>query len=277
LADVQLANKNRDDGIKSLKKALEIQPDLLDAQRALINVAMENKNVKEALDIARTVQKQRPKEPVGYILEGNIHTVGKAWSDAIGTFQRGLKQVAAPDLAIKLHNALTASGNTTEADKHAVAWLKDYPKDVAFRVYLGDVAAANKNFSQASVHYQNASSLQPNNALILNNLAWISGQLKSPKAIEYAEKANQLAPNQPVFMDTLAMLLVEKGETGIAIELLRKAMVITPQAASIQLNLAKALVVAGKKDDARKELEALAKLGDKFQSQAEVSQLLKTL
>jgi predicted Zn-dependent protease len=49
-----------------------------------------------------------------------------------------------------------------------------------------------------------------------------------------------------------------------AIELLRKAMAISPQAASIQLNLAKVLIAAGKKDDARKELEAVAKLGEKF-------------
>jgi Flp pilus assembly protein TadD len=118
---------------------------------------------------------------------------------------------------------------------------------------------------------------QPNHPLILNNLAWISGKTGSPKAIEYAEKANQLAPNQPAFMDTLAMLLAEKGESEKAIGLLRKAMAISPQAASIQLNLAKVLIATGKKDDARKELEAVAKLGEKFPGHAEVGQLLKSL
>jgi predicted Zn-dependent protease len=119
--------------------------------------------------------------------------------------------------------------------------------------------------------------LQPNNALILNNLAWSSGQIKAPEALEYAEKANQLAPNQPAFMDTLAMLLAEKGESSKAIELLRKAIVIAPQASVIQLNLAKLLIASGKRDEARKELEALAKIGEKFSGHAEVSQLLKSL
>ena len=73
------------------------------------------------------------------------------------------------------------------------------------------------------------------------------------------------------------MLLAEKGESEKAIELLRKAMAISPQAASIQLNLAKVLISVGKKDDARKELEAVAKLGEKFPAQSEVSQLLKSL
>ncbi|MBT9521790.1 MAG: tetratricopeptide repeat protein, partial [Dechloromonas sp.] len=88
---------------------------------------------------------------------------------------------------------------------------------------------------------------------------------------------NQLAPNQPAFMDTLAMLLVEKGETAKAVDLLRKAVTAAPQASAIKLNLAKALIAAGKKDEARKELEALAKIGNTFPGQAEVGQLLKSL
>jgi predicted Zn-dependent protease len=73
------------------------------------------------------------------------------------------------------------------------------------------------------------------------------------------------------------MLLADKGETAKAIELLRKALELSPQAGAIQLNLAKVLISTGKKDEARKELDALAKLGDKFPSQADVSKLQKEL
>ena len=277
LAEVQFASKNKDEGIKSLKKALEIKPDNLDAQRALVQVAMENKTPSNALEIARTIQKQRPKEVVGYILESDIHAFNKAWAEAINVLRSGLKQTPAQELAIKLHTVQRASGNAADADQTATSWLKDHPKDVAFRMYLGDLASSQKNYAQAVSHYQSALGLQPNNALILNNLAWASGQAKAPKALEYAEKANQIAPNQPAFMDTLAMLLADKGETTKAIELLRLALTASPQASAIQLNLAKVLIAAGKKDDARKELEALAKIGDKFSGQVEVNQLLKSL
>lgn len=277
LAEVQFANKNKDEGIKSLKKALELKPDILEAQQVLIQVAMDSKNQNNALDIARTVQKQRPKEAAGYLLEGDIYASGKSWPEAVNAYRNGLKQASTSQLAIKLHMVHLASGNIGEAEKHASIWQKEHPKDIAFLMHLGDLATAQKNYSQGANYYQSALAIQPNNALILNNLAWASGQSKSPKALEYAEKANQLAPDQPAFMDTLAMLLADKGETTKAIELLRKAMLKAPQAASIQLNLAKVLISAGKKDDARKELDALAKLGDKFPGQAEVSQLLKAL
>lgn len=278
LAETQLTSKNREEGIKSLKKALEIKPDLLEAQAILANLAMENKDNKEALRIAGTIQQQKPKEAAGYLLEGNIHAAQKAWPNAIGAYRNGLRQASASsDLAIKLHGALLAADNAAEADKHAAGWIKEHPKDVAFRMYLGDLASARKNFAQAAVHYQAAQALQPNNALILNNLAWSLGQTKSPKALEYAEKANQLAPNQPAFMDTLAMLLADKGQTDKALDLLRAALKLAPQASTIQLNLAKVLVAAGRKDEARRELEALSQLGDKFSQQAEVGQLLKSL
>ena len=101
--------------------------------------------------------------------------------------------------------------------------------------------------------------------------------MKSPKAIEYAEKANKLAPNQPGLMDTLAMLMADKGDTAGAITLLRKALEISPQAAPLRLNLARVLISAGKKDEARSELDTLAKLGDKFPEQAEVTRLQKSL
>jgi putative PEP-CTERM system TPR-repeat lipoprotein len=277
LAELHMANKNESEATKALKKALEIKPDIVDAQRALIQLSMASKNTGAALDMARTVQKQRPKEAVGYLFESDIHAASKNWPDASKALQNGLRQSSASQLAIKLHGIQLAAGHPDEADKLATTWMKDHPKDAAFRTYQGDLAVAQKRYPDAVAHYQGALTLQPNNALILNNLAWAAGQTKSAKAIEYAEKANKLAPNQPAFMDTLAMLLVDKGETDKAVALFRQAMSIAPQAAAIQLNLAKTLLGAGRKDEARKELDALAKLGDKFPAHAEVSQLMGKL
>lgn len=277
LAEIHIATKNKPEATKSLKKALEIKPNLLEAQRALILLAMEGKKTSEALDLARQVQTQRPKEAIGYVLEGDIHRLQNNLSESITVYRHGLKQIPAPELAVKLHTALIAAGNTAEAEKMATSWLKEHPKDIALRMHQGDLATNRKDYAQAIQHYRGAFEIQPNNALVLNNLAWASGQLKAPKALEYAEKANQIAPNQPPFMDTLAMLMAEKGETAKAIDLLRKAMTIAPQAAAIQLNLAKVLIGAGKKDEARKELETIAKLGDKFPGHAEANKLLQGL
>jgi predicted Zn-dependent protease len=112
---------------------------------------------------------------------------------------------------------------------------------------------------------------------MLNNLAWNLDQSKDPKAIEYAERAYKLAPEQPAVMDTLGVMLVEKGDGARGLELLKKASSKAPQNGMIRLNLAKALVKTGNKDEARKELDELTKLGEKFPAQAEVEKLRQSL
>ena len=92
-----------------------------------------------------------------------------------------------------------------------------------------------------------------------------------------AERAVALVPDQPAFMDTLAMLLSEKEDYAKALEWQTKALALQAQNPAFRLNLARIHLRGGKKDLARKELDAMAKLGDKFPAQAEVATLLKSL
>ena len=277
MAEVQVANKDLGAAAQSLRKALAIKPDLLDAQRGLIMIFLESGQTQEAVTIADQVRKQRPKEAVGYAFEGDIRAARKSWVEAAVAYREGLKIAPGAELAIKLHSVLSASGNRSEADKFAAGWVKDKPKDAGFRFYLGEVATRKKDYAAAVSHYRLLLDTQPENAVLLNNLAWVAGQQKLPGAIDFAEKANKLAPNQPAFMDTLGVLLAEKGEMARGLELLAKAVEIAPQAAGIRLNYAGMLIKAGQKAEARKQLDELTKLGDKFSGQAEVAQMVKDL
>lgn len=277
LADVHMAEKNKDAASSSLRKALEIKPDLLDAQRALIVLELDGKKFQEALTTARTIQKQRPKAAAGYVLEGDINAAQKNWDGAATAYRVGLKQVNSPELAIKLHSVLQVAGKGAEADRFSATWQKDNAKDAAFLFYLGDLAIVRKDYAGAEKNYAAVIKLQPNNAIAYNNLAWVSAKLNKEGAIAFAEKANTLAPNQPAFMDTLAMLLSDKGDYAKAVELQNKALALRPQNTLFKLNLAKIHIKGGKKDLARKELDELRKLGEKFPAQAEVASLLTGL
>ncbi|MDS4013086.1 MAG: PEP-CTERM system TPR-repeat protein PrsT [Candidatus Accumulibacter sp.] len=278
MAEVEVAAKNRDAAMQNLQKALKVKPDSLEAQRGLIMLELGANRTKEALAIAHEVQRQRPKEAVGYVFEGDAQASKKAWPEAIAAYTSGLKAVpGSADLAIKLHAAQRSNNNLAAADKLAEAWLKEHPADAGYRLYLAEDASLRKDYASAVKYYRNVLELQPNAPAVLNNLAWVSGQIKDPKALEYAERANKLAPEQPALMDTLAVLLVDKGETTRATDLFKKALDKAPDAHQIRLNYARALLKAGQKGAAKSELDQLAKLGDKFPQQAEVSQLLQGL
>ncbi|MBK7673846.1 MAG: PEP-CTERM system TPR-repeat protein PrsT [Candidatus Accumulibacter sp.] len=277
MAEIEVAAKNKEAALQNLQKALKVKPDSLDAQRGIMMLELDAGRTKEALDVARDVQRQRPKEAIGYVFEGDAHASKKAWGDAAAAYRAGLKEVGGAELAAKLHSALLAGGNNAEADKFAEAWLKEHAKDARFRLYLAEQATARKDYAGAVRHYRVLLEAQPDNAAVLNNLAWVAGQLKDPKAIDYAEKANKLAPDQPAVMDTLAVILVEKGDSARAVELFKKALELAPQASQIRLNYARALIKVGQKGEARIQLDQLAKLGDKFPAQAAVAELQKGL
>jgi Flp pilus assembly protein TadD len=227
--------------------------------------------------IARGVQKERPKESVGYGLEGDIRASQKDWDAAIAAYRAGLQVEPSTALATKLHAATTKAGKAGEGDRVAASWMSAHPKDAAFLTYLGDSAAVRKDYAGAEKHYLAALQVQPDLALVLNNLAFATQQLHKPGAVAYAEKANALAPNQPAFMDTLAMLLSAKGDHARAVALQRKAVELQPENADFRLNLAKIYLAAGEKLQAKTELDAVAKLGDKHPLYPEASALLKAL
>ena len=185
--------------------------------------------------------------------------------------------MSSTELALKLHSVYLSSGKQSEADKLASTWQKENPRDAVFLGYLGDVALMRKDYAVGEKIYLGVLNLQSDNAAVYNNLAWVTGKLNKDGAIAYAEKANILAPNQPAFVDTLASLLLEKGEFAKAAEVVNKTLALQPQNALLKFNLAKIHVKSGNKELAKKELLDLEKLGDKFAAQAEVASLLKGL
>jgi len=277
LAAVQYASKNNASAEKSLRKALELKPDFLDAQRSLMVLSLEAQAYPDALAIARTVQKQRPNDAIGFIFEGDIQSAQKNWNSAVDAYRAGLKIVDSTDLAVKVHATTVKTDKAADADRFAVTWLKAHPSDVRFLFYLGEMKLARKDYAAAEAHYLAIVQAEPDNAPALNNLAWVSQQLHRDNAISYAEKANRLDPKQPAFMDTWALLLSSKGDHAKAIELQTKALEAEPANNQYRLNLAKIYLAAGDKRKARSELDVLAKLGDKVPSHAEVTALINTL
>ncbi len=277
MAEVHMAAKNKEAALQSLRKALSVKPDSIEAQRGIMMFDLEAGRVNDAIARARNIQKQHPKNVAGYLLEGDAYALGKSWKEAANAYRNGTRQTAAPELAVKLYAVLMAQNLPAEADKFAESWMRDQPADGRFRLYVAESATARKDYVSAIKHYKYLLDKQPNNPALMNNLAWAMGQAKDPKAIELAEQAYKLAPAQPTIIDTLGALLVAKGDVDRGLELLQKANSLAPKNPTVKLNLAKALIKAGKAPDARKELEEIISLGEKLPAANEARALLQGL
>lgn len=275
LAEAHVAAKDLAAARTALRKALEIDPESLPARRGLAALALQQQRPDEARNVARELQKSHPKEASGYHLEGDVERQQRNWPAAIAAYRKAFAISRNTDLAIRLHQSLFAGGQRADADRLAADWQKENPKDYGFSYYLGDLAMSRADFAAGERHYRAVLEVQPRNALALNNVAWLMAKQGKPGAVALAEQANQILPNRPQLMDTLATVLAAEGEVKRALDVQKRALQIDRNDPNLRLNLARLYLKAGEKPQARAELEDLSRLGERFTAQTEVTELLR--
>lgn len=278
MAEVQVATRDRAGARQSLRRAIEVEPNLTTAQEGLVKMALEDKRPEEALAVARSLQQRRPKDSIGFFLEADVEASQKNWGAAIAAYRKG--HALAPSFtagAVKLYRALILSNKKSEADQFSATYISKNPNDLQFLYYLGDRALALDDFREAERLYLKILDIAPASGMALNNLAWMHIQQQKPDALKLAERAVAAAPENPAFLDTLALALAENSQIDKAIEMQKRALALKPEVPMLRLTYAKLLLRSGQQAVARTELETLAKLGTTFSSHAEVSRQLQLI
>ena len=277
LAEAHAAMKDSESASRALRRAAELQPGNVAVSRAQARLAMADGRPEDALKVAREMQKRAPQDATGFTIEGEIEVGRKNWDAAMNAYRASLRVAPSSETTAKLHTALMAAKKPADAERLAVEWLKAHPKDAGFHYFLGDVALAQDDMTLAEARYRAVLEVQPDNALAMNNVAWLLARQGKPGALAMAQKANQLLPDRAPLIDTLSMALEAENKLPEAIEAQKRAITLEPKDPGLTLRLAKLYIKAGDKTRARGELDALGKLGDKFAGQPEVARLLSTL
>lgn len=100
---------------------------------------------------------------------------------------------------------------------------------------------------------------QPEDLGLLAGYAGVLSGLQDPLALEVAERAYKLAPDQAAVGDLYGWQLFRAGKAEAALRILREARLRDPSNVLLRWHLAAALHSAGRQDEARNELrEAMA-------------------
>lgn len=278
VSEAYLAQKDYAAAIEAQRKALAIQPDYPPALLALAATQLAAGKPAEAMAEAKRLQKERPGEAMGWALESELLAAQRQFPEAAAAMREALGKQPNANFAARYHGLLVAGGKTAEAGAFSDRWTKDHPKDIAFLSLVGEQKQAAKDNAGAVVYYRAVLALEPENVIVLNNLAWLLNEQGKPEARELGERAYRLAPLNPNIIDTFGTILIAQGETQRGLTMLRMATNLSPADPRLRLNLARALVKTGDKAGAKQELEAVVTRDPRpSPAKAEAEALLKTL
>ena len=277
LAAVQLANNQLASVRTTLNQALKVMPNHLPSMKTLIQLEMKENKPEKALQIARQIQSQLPSSPAGYELEGDIYLFGKQIPEAVNAYARAMSKGAGTAGLIKFHRAQVLAGNGPAAEAALTKGLQQYPNDSVARTYAAEYYASVGRTKDAMIQYQTILQQKPDNAILLNNLAYLYHRAGDPRARPTAERALRLAPDEPAIQDTLGWILVQQRQTQQGLELIRKALSKVQSNPSIRYHYAVALAQTGDKGAARKEFEHILEKHPQFEQKDAVRLALQKL
>jgi predicted Zn-dependent protease len=233
----------------------------------------------DGIAAAQKLAAQMPDQAAAQALEGDYLVSIKRPAESKAAYQRAFLARPSLVLAQRLVSSDLRDGKPAEGQKILNDWVAAHPDDVAGRFAQANFALGQKDWATAKTRYEALLAKDsPNDPLVLNNLAVIyqrDGNLA--RALDFAQKAQTAAPQNPAIADTLGWVLVNKDDPVNGLKFLQIARQGAPEDLDVQYHLAYALNVSGKKADATELLKKVIAAGRDFDSKKDAQALLDKL
>ncbi len=277
LALFQGRQKDYDASMDALNKSLQTKDDYLPALLAKTKLLEQLQRFDDGLALTRQIQTAYPNRAVGYVLEGDIHLARNNHQDAIATFKKAYEKAPSGPLAIKLSKVQRMAGNNDAGlDTLRDSLASDSSND-RVRLELALVLHQMHRTTEAIAEYETILERFPNNWFVLNNLASLYLETGNDQALNLAERAYSLAPDEPEAADTLGWILIQSNQAQKGLRVLQKAQAKFPKSPGIRYHLALAYEATGDQQSAINVLSGLLKDNTDFPQKEAARTLLSTL
>ena len=269
LGNVQLAQKHFPDAVKFYQQALDKDPSSADGLSGVMNTYFAQKNYDKAIAAAQAQIAKSPNTSDFYDLLGTALFNGK--KDLPGAEAALQKAVQLDknntDALEKLGKVQVQEGNADKAIALYQQSIKDNPREVRFYILSGELYEAKQDWDHAKSMYQQALSIQPDQPLASNNLAYVILETGGnvDVALNMAQTARRGMPNSANAADTLGWAYYQKGIYQSAIGEFQEALRLgekrgEPDDAVVHYHLGMAYEKANQNALARQQLEKAVKL-----------------
>jgi tetratricopeptide (TPR) repeat protein len=172
------------------------------------------------------------------------------------SMEKGAKQRA--DIYLRMGETERRRGDLENAKADMMKAREIFPDSLAVLGSLAMVLDEASQWSQAKQVYAAALKLDPNNAICLNNLAFLEaehgGDLNYAQTL--AQRAKQFLPNRPEVADTLGWVYLKRNLSDNAVDIFRELVRDNPHSSTFHYHLGQAYHQKGDKISATRELNA---------------------
>lgn len=260
-----------------MQRILERDPDnalalIVEAQSRLYEGKLD-----EAREYLERVPDEARAHPAFLTARGRLAVLADNPKEARDYYRRAFEAAPSSESVTRFAAVVYALGDSERAEQLLREWVAEHPDDTDAQKALGDLYVRQGRNAEAGEAYKAVLEQNPGSVEALNNLAWILREEKPEEALGYAEHAASLQPEDPRVLDTFGMVLLENGETERAVRQLREAVSLAPNVGMLRFHLAQALVAAGRRDDARAELDRALAGNPRFAEVEEARALMEEL
>jgi len=231
---------------------------------------------KAASSIERLYMKVGDRSDV-FTLRGDLSVAQSNFEEAVTNYRSSLSLDSNNIALVKLANALWSFGEHGEAIDLMESWLRKHPEDNVIAFDLANRYLMNGDDDRSIDLFKSVVDTDPDNVIVLNNLAWLMRHSEPKKSVEYAARAVALAPNSGTVKDTYAMALLSSGDLAKAKYFSDKAKALDTNNKSIALHRAIILNHLGEREEAKIELISLLESEVEFGERREAESLLREI
>jgi tetratricopeptide (TPR) repeat protein len=250
----------------------------------MIETNMAQNKPDAALALLQAESEKAPNRTDLLIALGNTAVRAGKFDFAVSTYQKALPSLdkntkAQGDIYLRIGETYRRKGDLTNAVQNLQKAREGLPSNPIVLSTLALTLDGASRRAEAKQVYEATLKLQPDNAVVLNNLAFLlaesSGDLDD--ALTKAQRAKQLLPNLAEISDTLGWIYLKKSLTDNAIEIFKQLVVKQPTHSTYRFHLGMAYSQKGDKTRALEQLKEALKYTPANEEKKKIQELITRL
>jgi tetratricopeptide (TPR) repeat protein len=257
--------------------ALALNPNSYEANQGLVRLELSERKPDAAWARATSLADAHPTDARYRVEQGRVAIARRDMPGAEAALRKAIEvDPAAMDAYGMLGQVYLSQKKLDQARTEFERLVQKQPRSVGAHTLIGLILQQQGKAAEAMDQYRRTIEINPKAAVASNNLAWMQatsgGNLD--QALQYAQAAQQVLPEQAEVNDTLGYIYLKKNIPTLAVGPMLKAVEKDPKNATYRYRLGEAYLKSGNKVQAKTALAAALEMTPTFPEAAEARALL---